>query len=112
MGVASPLQSGKPVEYWLGGLKTTELVQLWDFLSRNLDYESSLIFEGPNGPREMCGFRGATHQEVSKHLYSESLPSFFYACKDRGGLRPSERDKPALGVGLYKHRRTRDPLNK
>ncbi len=102
MGVASPLQSGKPVEYWLGGLKTAELVQLWEFLSRNLDDEEDHAFLR-NIP---------TSKEVEKHLYSESLPSNFYACKDRGGLRPSEGDKPPMGVGLYKHRRTRDPLNK
>ncbi len=37
MGVASPFQSRKPLEYWLGGLTTGELVHLWVFLSRNLD---------------------------------------------------------------------------
>ncbi len=41
MGVASPLQSGKPIEYWLDGLKTAELVQLWVFLSGNPDDRSS-----------------------------------------------------------------------
>lgn len=84
MDVASPKQSRKPVEYWLGGLKATELVQLWEFLSRNLDEEhcdATLGRSAENLPTSM---------EVEKHIYSESLPSHFYACKDRGGLRPSE----------------------
>ncbi len=101
MGVASPYQSSKPTEYWLGGLKTTELVQLWEFLSRNLDEVTR------KGSEDL-----PTGKEVKKHLYSESMPSSIYACKDRGGLRPSEPHKGAMGVGLYKHRRARDPLNK
>ncbi len=102
MGVASPLQSGKPVEYWLGGLKASELVQLWDFLSRNLDPADDNI--------RLEDHPSST--EVRKHLYSESMPSIFYACKDRGGLRPSEGRKAPMGVGLYKHRRARDPQYK
>ncbi len=103
LGVASPLQSGKPIEYWLGGLKTSELVQLWNFLSGNHseDYELDRdVFAKVDQP---------TAEEVEKHIYSESLPSSFYACKDRGGLRPSEPHKGAMGVGLYKHKKARDP---
>ncbi len=103
MGVASPLQSGKPVEYWLGGLTTSELVHLWEFLAgnqRSKDYEPD---------RDVFKIPVQTGDEVRKHLYSESMPSSFYACKDRGGLRPSDRGKPGLGVGLYKHRKARDP---
>ncbi len=108
MGVASPLQSGKPVEYWLGGLKAAELVQLWEFLSRNLDDGANMYHD-----RYFISVGDLpTDEEVRKHLYSESMPSPIYACKDRGGLRPSEPHKGAMGVGLYKHRRARDPLNK
>ncbi len=72
MGVASPLQSPKPIEYWLGGLKTAELVQLWDFLSGNQtdNYELDRnVFEENMQP---------TAEEVRKHLYSESMPHKFY----------------------------------
>ncbi len=83
MGVASPLQSGVPIEYWLDGLLTKELVALWEFLSRNLDYEC------PDGPGIYPATLGGaedlpTAKEVRKHLYSETMPSSFYACKDRG----------------------------
>ncbi len=109
MGVASPFQSVKPLEYWLDGLKTTELVQLWEFLSWNqLRHETMSDFhnhESKNHP---------TPEEVRNHLYSESMPSSFYACKDRGDLRSTaERRKAAQwDFGLYKHRTARDPLNK
>ncbi len=103
MGVASPLQSGKPIAYWLDGLTTIELVALWDFLSGN---RSSLNVLDRDESRESIDTQG---EAIREHIYSESLPSNFYACKDRGGLRPSEGDKPPPGVGLYKHRRTRDP---
>ncbi len=79
MGVASPLQSGKPLEYWLNGLLTKELVALWEFLSRNLDNmdpESLAIYQGSEDL--------PTAKEVRKHIYSETMPSSFYACKDRG----------------------------
>ncbi len=104
MGVASPLQSGKPLEYWLDGLKTAELVHLWEFLSRNLDEEHTVIRPYAEDL--------PTAKEVKKHLYSESLPSFFYDRKDAGGLRPAEPHKGAMRVRLYDHRRTRDPPNK
>ncbi len=116
MGVASPLQSGKPIEYWLGGLKTSELVQLWEFLSRNLD-KCVPELENTQGAAEqpltdvfstVPGDLPAAWK-IRKHIYSESLPSSFYACKDRGGLRPSEPHKGAMGVGLYKQRKARDP---
>ncbi len=86
MGVASPLQSRKPLEYWLDGLQTKELVALWEFLSRNLDNmdpndDPLVITQGSEDP--------PTPSEVRKHLYSESLPSNFYACKDAEGLRPT-----------------------
>ncbi len=121
MGVASPFQSEKPLENWLDGLLTKELVQLWEFLSRNLD--SHMPACGCNAAHDQWADdlysqyhkdteNPPTPSEVRTHLYSESLPSNFYACKDRGGLRPSEPRKGAMGVGLYKHRRTRDPLNK
>ncbi len=104
MGVASPLQSGKPVDYWLGGLTTSELVHLWEFLSRNLDDEEdqSFLRTLPTG------------KQVEKHLYSESLPSSIYACKDRGGPPSTAEDQHRSSkiLGLYKHRRARDPLNK
>ncbi len=32
MGLASPFQSSKPLEYWIGGLLTTDLVNLWTYL--------------------------------------------------------------------------------
>ncbi len=69
MGVASPYQSRKPLEYWLDGLKANELVALWVFLSGNPDLFNEEL---------------PTPKEVKKLLYSESLPSYFYACKDRG----------------------------
>ncbi len=106
MGVASPLQSGKPIEYWLDGLTTSELVGLWEFLSGNRSEDNVLdrdVFE------ELCKPSAA---QVKKHLYSESLPSNFYVRKDAGGLRPAEPRKGAMRVRLYEHRRTRDPLNK
>ncbi len=84
MGVASPFQSRKPLEYWLDGLKTAELVQLWEFLSGNPGglngLDGSVLYQNEDSP---------TAQEVRKHLYSETLPSSFYACKDRGDLRSS-----------------------
>ncbi len=81
MGVASPFQSRKPLEYWLGGLKTNELVQLWEFLSRNLDNMDPETWP----PAVYQGSEDLpTGAEVRKHLYSESMPSSFYACKDRG----------------------------
>ncbi len=84
MGVASPFQSKMPLEYWLGGLTTTELVRLWEFLSRNLDEEPD-IFENANAFREMCMAEDLpTGEEVRKHIYSRTMPSFLYACKDRG----------------------------
>ncbi len=103
MGVASPLQSGKPISYWLDGLKTAELVHLWEFLAgnqHNKDYE-------PN--RDVLETPVHTGEEVRETLYSESLPSSFYACKDRGGLRLSHSQKEC-SVGLYKHKKARDPL--
>ncbi len=72
MGVASPLQSGKPVKYWLGGLTTSELVALWDFLSGN---RSGLNVLDRDESRESLKSQG---KEVRKHLYSESMPSLFY----------------------------------
>lgn len=86
MGVASPFQSSKPLEYWLSGLKTAELVQLWDFLSRNLDdvryydYSGSIVENLP------------TSEVVKKHLYSESLPSSFLCLKTKATSRGSERE--------------------
>ncbi len=85
MGVASPFQSVKPLEYWLDGLKAAELVQLWEFLSRNLDDGSNLYHD-----RQFMSIEDLpTSEEVRKHIYSESMPSSFYACKDRGDLRSS-----------------------
>ncbi len=83
MGVASPLQSGRPMEYWLDGLLTKELVALWEFLSRNLDEEApenrTLLSSVARGPEDL-----PTAKEVRKHTYSVTMPSSFYACKDRG----------------------------
>lgn len=84
MGVASPFQSAKPLEYWLDGLLTKELVQLWEFLSRNLDIETpenslSLSDSASQGSEDL-----PSAKEVRKHLYSQSLPSLFYVTKDRG----------------------------
>ncbi len=81
MGVASPFQSRKPLEYWLDGLKAAELVALWVFLSGNPD-ASDL---------ELIQFHEElpTGKEVEELLYSRTLPSNFYACKDRGDLRSS-----------------------
>ncbi len=85
MGVASPLQSGKPMEYWLDGLLTKELVQLWEFLSRNLDD----FAHDASGCQATLDFQSwardlPTAKEVRKHIYSKTMPSSFYACKDRG----------------------------
>ncbi len=81
MGVASPLQSGNPIEYWLDGLLAKELVALWEFLSRNLDdsESNSDVPETPSLCRDL-----PSAKEVRKHIYSETMPSSFYACKDRG----------------------------
>ncbi len=87
MGVASPLQSGKPIEYWLDGLKAAELVALWEFLSGNRSEYYELdrdVFDDTSRP---------TGEQVRKHIYCESLPSSFYACKDRG-YTPSEEPPP------------------
>ncbi len=84
MGVASPFLSRKPVEYWLDGLKTAELVQLWEFLSRNLD-SNDPDADDSQGISVLSGSEDLpSGSEVRKHLYSETLPLFFYACKDRG----------------------------
>ncbi len=72
MGVASPFQSGKPLEYWLGGLTTAELVHLWEFLSGNpgnMDPETLSVYQGSEDL--------PTGKEIRKHLYSETLPSNF-----------------------------------
>ncbi len=83
MGVASPFQSRKPLEYWLDGLTAIELVGLWEFLSRNLDdmapENSTLLCSVARGPEDL-----PTAKEVREHIYSETLPPSFYACKDRG----------------------------
>ncbi len=92
MGVASPYQSSRPVEYWLDGLLTKELVQLWEFLSRNLDEDPSFSrartcsvkCAGSSGDMLCPHGDLPTSVEVRKHLYSESMPFYFYACKDRG----------------------------
>ncbi len=81
MGVASPLQSGKPIENWLDGLLTKELVALWVFLSGNPDDIDYAVFQRQKDL--------PTAQEVKELLYSKTMPSFFYACKDRGDLRSS-----------------------
>ncbi len=104
MGVASPFQSRKPLEYWLDGLKAAELVQLWEFLSRNLDTDAKrqVTRQGAAGQPLTISTPGnlaenlPTGSEVRKQLYNESMPSLFYACKDRGGLRHSDRGKPGL----------------
>ncbi len=94
MGVASPLQSGKPMEYWLDGLLTKELVHLWEFLSRNLDKPHNHA-SGCQAALDCCDYEYygvvdlpqedlPTAKEVRKHIYSETMPSSFYACKDRG----------------------------
>ncbi len=85
MGVASPLQSSKPIEYWLGSLTASELVHLWDFLSRNLGKD----VDGKIFARDL-----PTPKEVMKHLYSESLPSSFLCRKTEGDPRSTgERTK-------------------
>jgi len=93
MGMASPLQSGKPIEYWLDGLLTKELVQLWEFLSRNLDNMDPKELVSPDNMGSPTFPQGSEDlppaKEVRETLYSESLPSSFYACKDRGDLRSS-----------------------
>ncbi len=75
VGMASPLQSSKPVEYWLDGLTTAELVTLWDFLSGN---RSSLNVLDRDETRESVNTEG---EEVRKTLYSESMPSSFLCPK-------------------------------
>ncbi len=77
MGVASPFQSRKPLEYFLGGLTTSELVHMWEFLSRNLDEE--LDADGSRGASDLSSEDLPTAKQVRKHLYSESMPSHFYA---------------------------------
>ncbi len=83
MGVASPFQSRKPLEYWLDGLTAAELVRLWEFLSGNPQDDYVLdrdVFQETCKPSAV---------EVKELLYSKTLPSNFYACKDRGDLRSS-----------------------
>ncbi len=94
MGVASPLQSSKPVEYWLGGLKAAELVQLWEFLSRNLDnMDPELTQVAAEQPLTNVSYQGSEDlpaaEEVSKHIYSESLPSSFLCLKTKAASRGS-----------------------
>ncbi len=89
MGVASPLQSGKPLEYWLDGLLTKELVHLWEFLSRNLDnMDPEHTQVAAEQPLTSVCYQGSedlpSAKEVRKHIYSRTMPSSFYACKDRG----------------------------
>ncbi len=83
MGVASPLQSSKPIEYWLDGLTTAELVTLWDFLSGN---RSSLNVLNRDESRKSIDTEG---MEVKKTLYSESLPSSFLCLKTQATSRSS-----------------------
>ncbi len=78
MGVASPLQSSKPLEYWLNGLKTDELVQLWDFLAGN-QHENYVLDSDVLARNDI-----PTAEEVRKSVYSQSMPSSFYVRKDRG----------------------------
>ncbi len=47
MGVASPFQSRTPLEYWLSGLITKELVLLWEFLSWNQDTDELILSGNP-----------------------------------------------------------------
>ncbi len=71
MGVASPFQSRKPLEYWLDGLTTAELVRLWEFLSGNPQEDNVLdrdIFKETCKPNAV---------EVKELLYSKTLPSNF-----------------------------------
>ncbi len=88
MGLASPFQSSKPMEYWLDGLTTKELVQLWVFLSGNQTDDNVLdrdVFAETVQP---------TGAEVRKHIYSESLPSSFLCVKTKAASRCSERENP------------------
>lgn len=85
MGVASPFQSSKPLEYWLDGLTTKELVHLWTFLSGNRtdDYELDRdVFKRGDIPKGDL---------VRKTLYSESLPSSFLCLKTQRRRKCSER---------------------
>ncbi len=84
MGVASPFQSAKPMEYWLDGLTTAELVRLWEFLSGNQtdNYEPDRdVFKELSTPDA---------EVVRKTLYSESLPSSFLCPKTEAASRSSE----------------------
>ncbi len=105
MGVASPLQSSRPIEYWLDGLKAAELVALWEFLSRNLDDKDPEHAQvAAEQPLTSCMLPGSedlpTNKEVKKHIYSESLPSSFLCLKTQRRRKCSERPKAAVALGL------------
>ncbi len=102
MGVASPFQSRKPVRYWLEGLTTSELVHLWDFLSRNLDSTDDNIRQEDH----------PTADKVRKTLYNSSMPSLSMPEKTEEASGPLSGNKPALGVGLFRHRKASEESNK
>ncbi len=94
MGVASPLQSSRPIEYFLSGLTTAELVQMWEFLSRNLDnMDPEHTQVAAEQPLTSVCYQGSedlpTPFEVRKHIYSESLPSSFLCLKTKAASRSS-----------------------
>ncbi len=97
MGVASPFQSSKPLEYWLDGLMAAELVQLWEFLSRNLDD----FAHDASGCQATLDFKSwvedlPSSAEVKKHVYSESLPSSFLCLKTPRARTRSQPPKGAI----------------
>ncbi len=94
MGVASPFQSSKPLEYWLDGLKTAELVHLWEFLSGNPQNYDELDREVFKGTMQPSG------EEVRESLYSESLPSKLLCLKTQRRRKCSERPVAAVALRL------------
>ncbi len=91
------LKSVDPVGNWIGSLTTNQLVELWSFLGADLP-RSVICSE-----IDQMKIRETASKSTANFIRVAS-PPHTYVCKDRGGLRPSERHKAAMGVGLYKHR--------